>query len=150
MKANEDLTRKISESFATREQFELLTRYLQSRHKDGGMSDMDFERYELMVEDCAARTDIFEYRNPDGVLIACCITDELSDGLSMVYSFFDTEKTRRSLGTYIILDHLQVCKHAKLSYLYLGYWVQDSPKMAYKTRFKPYQILGQKGWKYEF
>lgn len=146
LKNNADISREISESLATHEQFDLLSRYLAVRHPDGGMSDMDFERYELMVEDCAARTDIFEYRDLDGRLIACCITDVLRDGLSMVYSFFDTEQTKRSLGTYMILDHLQICKQAKLEYLYLGYWVNESPKMQYKTRFLPHEILSAHGW----
>ncbi|PHR93265.1 MAG: arginyltransferase [Robiginitomaculum sp.] len=146
LKSNTDISREINESYATQEQFKLLNQYLTMRHPDGGMSDMDYERYELMVEDCAARTDIIEYRDADGKLIACCITDALQDGLSMVYSFFDTSQKKRGLGTYMILDHLQLCKQTGLSHLYLGYWVRKSPKMQYKTRFTPYEILGENGW----
>lgn len=143
---NADLTREVTEAFATHEQFTLLRTYLNSRHKEGGMSDMDFERYELMVEDCAAHTEIVEYREEGGRLIACCITDTLRDGLSMVYSFFDPAAKKRSLGTYMILDHIDLCVSENLPFLYLGYWVENSTKMDYKARFMPNQLLGKKGW----
>ncbi len=146
LKSNADLTRTVTESCATSEQFELLSKYLNTRHPDGGMSDMDFARYEMMVEDCAARTEMFEYRDNKGRLIACCITDGLRDGLSMVYSFFDTDLKKRSLGTYMILDHIRTCKRAGLAHLYLGYWVKDSTKMDYKARFTPNEILGKFDW----
>ena len=143
---NTDITREICEPFATKEQFTLLQRYLHHRHPDGGMTDMTFERYETMVEECASRTFIIEYRNSEHVLIACCLVDELSDGLSMVYSFFAPDLTRRSLGAFMILDHLALCKAESLRHLYLGYWVQGSPKMDYKAKYKPAQILGARGW----
>jgi arginine-tRNA-protein transferase len=143
---NADLTREVTEAFATHEQFTLLRSYLNNRHKEGGMSDMDFERYELMVEDCAAHTEVIEYREESGKLIACCITDTLRDGLSMVYSFFDPKAKKRSLGTYMILDHIDLCVHENLEFLYLGYWVKNSTKMDYKARFAPYELLDKNGW----
>ncbi|MCF6276056.1 MAG: arginyltransferase [Robiginitomaculum sp.] len=150
LKNNADLTRTVNEAYATQEQFDLLNKYLTKRHPDGGMAEMDFERYEMMVEDCASRTEIIEYRNADDRLIACCITDTLRDGLSMVYSFFDIDETKlshkRSLGNYMILDHINICKQASFSYLYLGYWVEQSPKMSYKAKFKPHQVLRKIGW----
>ena len=145
-KINNDVTRNVVEAFATHEQYTLLRRYLNTRHKEGGMSDMDFTRYELMVEDCAAHTEIVEYRDNDGKLIACCITDTLRDGLSMVYSFFDPDSKRRSLGTFMITDHIDLCKKLKLDYLYLGYWVGGSRKMDYKAKFKPYELLSKTCW----
>lgn len=145
-KNNADLKQEVVEAFATFEQFTLLRKYLNTRHKEGGMSDMDFSRYELMVEDCAAHTEIVEYRDADGVLVACCITDTLRDGLSMVYSFFDPECSKRSLGTFMILDHISLCNRLKLKYLYLGYWVGGSRKMEYKAKFKPYELLSKNGW----
>lgn len=145
---NADLIREICEPYATREQFELLQRYLLTRHPDGGMSDMDFRRYETMVEECASRTFIVEYRNQAHVLIACALVDELSDGLSMVYSFYAPDLTRRSLGSFMILDHLALCQQETFPHLYLGYWVQGSPKMHYKARYHPAQILGPRGWRY--
>ncbi len=146
LRKNADLVRTVNEPLATEEQFALLHSYLNARHAGGGMCDMDFERYELMVEDCAARTEIVEYRDPQGRLVACCITDNLRDGKSMVYSFFDTRLSNRSLGNYIILDHINLCRDLRLSYLYLGYWVENSKKMSYKSRYKPFEILTRTGW----
>ena len=146
LRKNADLKREILEPYATREQFALLRAYLSMRHKDGGMSAMEFHNYEIMVEECASRTLIIEYRNAEHVLVACVLVDELSDGLSMVYSFFDPEMSARSLGNFMILDHVNLCKLNKLPYLYLGYWVKDSPKMNYKSRFKPAQLLKRGHW----
>lgn len=143
---NSDITRTVSESFATNEQFDLLHRYLTSRHMGGGMSDMDFIRYEMMVENSATHSEIVEYRTPDHTLIACVLIDVLSDGFSMIYSFFDPELSGRSLGNFMILDHIQRCKEIYLPYLYLGYWVKGSPKMHYKAKFSPCEILGKNGW----
>ena len=144
---NSDLTRHIAEPLATSEQFDLLHGYLESRHKGGGMSDMDFYRYEMMVEQCASDTEIIEYRDPEGKLIAAVLTDVLQDGLSMVYSFFDPTQRHRSLGNFMILDHLDRCQMEKRPHLYLGYWVDGSPKMSYKARFTPCEILGPHGWR---
>ena len=143
---NKDLIREICEPIATHEQFELLQNYLQSRHAGGGMSDMDFLRYEMMAEEHSCATDIVEYRLPDGELVACVLVDYLSDGLSMVYSFFSPELRSRGLGNFMILDHIRRTQEMNLAYLYLGYWVEGSPKMDYKIRFKPNEVLGSKGW----
>lgn len=143
---NAKLNREICEPYATREQFSLLQTYLSSRHPNGGMSDMTFDRYETMVEECASRTLIIEYRDADHILIACCLADELSDGLSMVYSFFDPGLSSQSLGKFMILDHLLLARSENLPFVYLGYWVQKSPKMDYKSEFKPSQILMADGW----
>ncbi len=143
---NQNLHLTVSEALATHEQFDLLKAYLAARHPDGGMADMDFPRYELMVEDCAARTEVFEYRDENGRLVACCLSDTLKDGLSMVYSFFEPELSHLSLGNFMVLDHLRISKQACFPYLYLGYWVKNSPKMSYKSRFKPHEILGERGW----
>ena len=144
---NSDLTRHIAEPIATSEQFDLLQRYLLSRHDGGGMSDMDFYRYEMMVEQCASDTQIVEYRDAADTLIAAVLIDVLEDGLSMVYSYFDPEQRSRSLGNYMILDHLDRCQMDGSPHLYLGYWVDNSPKMSYKARFKPCEILGPNGWR---
>jgi len=143
---NQDLTAEPTLAIATAEQFELLSRYLNDRHLGGGMSDMDFDRYVMMVEECAAETQIVEYRDQDQNLIACVLIDVLIDGYSMVYSFFEPAAKKRSLGHFMILDHIERCKSAELPWLYLGYWVSESPKMAYKSKYKPNQILGVYGW----
>ena len=108
---NADLTACMSSAEATSEQFELLRRYLDARHADGGMAGMTWPDYVAMVEDTAVRTHIIEYRlageaGQAGPLIACVLVDTLSDGFSLVYSFFDPAQGRRSLGSFIILDHI--------------------------------------------
>ena len=148
---NETLTRHIVESEATIEQFDLLRRYLMSRHAGGGMADMTWPDYVAMVEDTAVRTHLVEYRHKTndrgpGELAACVLVDQLSDGLSLVYSFFDPELSRDSPGSFIILDHvIQACLMG-LPFVYLGYWVQGSEKMDYKARFSPIEILRPTGW----
>jgi leucyl-tRNA---protein transferase len=137
---------------ATREQFALLQTYLASRHADGGMSDMGLFDYVAMVEETPVETLLIEYRLREsdraaGPLIACALTDVLQDGLSMVYSFFDPAFAHRSLGTYMILDHVDVANAKGLPYVYLGYWVRGSRKMDYKSRFKPIEALGSSGWR---
>ena len=150
-KRNSDLMRSILPPEATREQFALLQTYLASRHAGGGMSDMGLFDYVAMVEETPVETSLIEYRvrQPDGsagALVACALTDSLQDGLSMVYSFFDPALADRSLGTYMILDHITQARARKLPYVYLGYWVEGSDKMDYKTRFQPLEALGPAGW----
>jgi arginine-tRNA-protein transferase len=111
----------------------------------------------MMVEDSHVETRMVEYRQrgPDsaingrgsGQLLAVALTDVLSDGLSMVYSFFDSDEATRSLGTFMILDHIARAKEMGLAYVYLGYWVQGSRKMDYKGRFLPQQRLTPDGWR---
>jgi arginine-tRNA-protein transferase len=139
------------EAEATVEQFDLLRRYLLARHPGGGMADMGWLDYVAMVEDTAVRTHLIEYRLPSadggpGDLIGVVLTDLLSDGLSLVYSFFDPAMEKRSLGVFAILDHLRQAQIVGLPYVYLGYWVQGSAKMDYKARFRPLEALTRLGW----
>jgi arginine-tRNA-protein transferase len=137
-------------------QYSLFRRYLDSRHPDGGMADMSVLDYAMMVEDSHVATTMIEYRfrGPDtaitgqgeGPVIAVALTDVLGDGLSMVYSFFEPDYDDRSLGTFMILDHIRRARKLGLPYVYLGYWVQGSPKMDYKARFRPQERLGSRGW----
>ena len=149
---NGDLQRHLVEAEATLEQFELLRRYLGARHAGGGMADMTWPDYVAMVEDTAVRTHLIEYRTAPqdrgpGDLIACVLVDALSDGLSLVYSFYDPAQARRSLGSFVILDHVEQARAAGIPYVYLGYWVQGSVKMAYKARFSPLEVLKPGGWR---
>jgi len=143
---SDDLVRAEVTAEATREQFALLRTYLDSRHPGGGMSDMGLFDYVAMVEETPVDTRIVEYRGQSGILLACALTDRLKDGLSMVYSFFHPGEEARSLGTYMILDHVRAAREAGLPYVYLGYWVRGSEKMDYKVRFAPLEALGQNGW----
>lgn len=133
------------------EQFDLLRRYLTARHANGGMAEMTWPDYVAMVEDTAVRTHIIEYRvrsqdGGPGDLIACALVDLMADGLSLVYSFYDPAQRRRSLGSYVILDHVIQAGLTSLPYVYLGYWVRGSEKMNYKVRFSPIELLKPEGW----
>jgi len=143
---NNDLRRKEVAAEATREQFALLRTYLDSRHSGGGMSDMGLFDYVAMVEETPVETQIIEYRNKDGLLMAAALTDKLKDGLSMVYSFYHPGEESRSLGTFMIMDHIARAHEIGLPYVYLGYWVDGSEKMDYKIRFAPMEALTPNGW----
>jgi arginine-tRNA-protein transferase len=148
---NRAFTRHLVEAEATAEQFELLRHYLNARHGGGGMSDMTWPDYVAMVEDTAVRTHIIEYRAPSlghgpGDLIACALVDFLADGLSLVYSFSEPSLPRHSLGAFMILDHVAQARLTALPYVYLGYWVNGSPKMEYKAKFRPLELLKPGGW----
>lgn len=151
LKANDDITVSVCPPRATAEQFALFKRYLESRHAGGGMTQMSFVDYEYMVEDTPVQTILVEYRlnsDPAHPLVALALTDVMPDGLSMVYSFYDPDLKARGLGNLLILDHISQVKLAGLSYVYLGYWVKDSPKMAYKGQFRPLEVQrGPLGWR---
>lgn len=146
LRANADVASTQGGLEATREQFALLRRYLDTRHPEGGMSDMDPLDYRMMVEDSPVNTTMVEFRDAGGTLLASCLTDVMSDGLSMVYSFFDPDRSERSLGTYMVLWHIAEAQRRNLPYVYLGYWIAGCRKMNYKTRFRPLEILGPEGW----
>ena len=153
---NGDLVGEMRVPVPTSEQYSVFRGYLDSRHRDGGMADMTVLDYAMMVEDSHVETRIIEYRRrgPDthvtgrgaGALLGVALTDVLGDGLSMVYSFFDPDASARSLGTFMILDHIARARRLGLSYVYLGYWVKGSKKMDYKGRFLPQERLMPEGW----
>jgi arginyl-tRNA--protein-N-Asp/Glu arginylyltransferase len=145
---NRDLDCEMREPRATPEQYLLFRAYVEARHYDGGMADMNFPDYQMMVEDSHVETGLAEYRERDtGRLMACCLTDHLSDGLSMVYSFYEPSVPARSLGAFMIIDHAARARDLGFEHLYLGYWVEGSPKMDYKARFLPQERLGMDGWR---
>ena len=146
MRKNTDLTREVCPPRTGREQYDLLRRYLDARHEDGGMADMTPGDYVAMVEETAVDTFVTEYRTADGVLLACLLGDRMQDGISLVYSFFDPRSEKRSLGSFMILDQIARAKEAGHAHIYLGYLIEDCRKMAYKKRFAPLQRLGQNGW----
>ncbi|WP_422050683.1 arginyltransferase [Shimia sp.] len=144
---NAHLMRRATSPWATEEQFELFRRYLDTRHADGGMADMDVFEFAAMIEETPIRSRVVEYTDREtDALIGVCLTDMLEDGLSMVYSFYDPEQSRASLGTYLILDHIEIAREAGLPYVYLGYWVPGSAKMAYKAKFSGLEIHFANQW----
>lgn len=153
LRRNADIVGEARPARATPEQYALFRRYVGARHADGGMADMSMVDYQMMIEDSHVDTRLIEYRlaadAPGGDadrLVAGCLTDRLADGLSMVYSFYEPDFESRSLGAYMILDHMRRAEAAGLAHLYLGYWVEGSRKMAYKARFLPQERLGPEGW----
>lgn len=152
LKRNRDLIVTECRPWATDEQFELLTKYLSVRHPDGGMSTMDEMDYADMVEHTPVTSTLVEYREPTetgepGRLVGACLTDRQGDGLSMIYSFYDPEaEGRTGLGNFIILDHIDRAAKSGLPYVYLGYWVDGSPRMQYKVRYRPLERLTREGW----
>jgi len=147
LRANADLTVRFVPARATAEQFALFRRYIESRHGDGEMAGMTEQEYRDMVESSDIDTRLAEYRGPAGDLLAVCLLDWLADGPSAVYSFFEPADARRSLGTYVVLSLIEAAKQAGRAHVYLGYWIERSRKMAYKTRFRPLEGLGPDGWR---
>ena len=153
---NSDIVGEMRDPAPTSEQYSVFRAYLDARHRDGGMADMTVLDYAMMIEDSHVDTRLVEYRRrgPDsritgrgtGHMLAVALTDVLSDGLSMVYSFFDPDEADRSLGTFMIFDHIERANRMGLPYVYLGYWVAGSRKMDYKGRFLPQERLMPSGW----
>ena len=151
---NADLAGEMRAAAPTAEQYSVFRAYLDARHCDGGMADMTVLDYAMMIEDSHVQTRIIEYRRREesgqqsrrGDLLAVALTDVLKDGLSMVYSFYEPEPKHRSIGTFMILDHIARARRMGLAYVYLGYWVRGSRKMDYKGRFLPQERLAPEGW----
>jgi arginine-tRNA-protein transferase len=144
--ANRDLCGDLAAARATTEQFELFIAYQRARHGDSEMASMSFRDYRGMIEDTPVRTRIAEFRDADGTLVAASLVDLLDDGISAVYSFYDPHQRKRSLGTWSILWLVEECRRGETPFVYLGYWIADSPKMAYKARFPALERLGPAGW----
>jgi arginine-tRNA-protein transferase len=147
LRANADLSANERRAVATPEQYALFRRYLERRHAVSGMAEMTWAEFRAMINDSPVDTRVVEWRRPDGSLIAASLTDRSGSGFSGVYKFFDPEETRRSLGTMIILWHVQRAAELGLPYVYLGYWIAGSPTMAYKARFQPLERLTPVGWR---
>ena len=146
IRRNRMLERRATSPWATEEQYELFRRYLDSRHADGGMADMDVFEFAAMVEETPIRSRVIEYAERETrELVGVCLTDVLSDGVSMVYSFYTPDRPKDGLGNYMILDHVEIARAAGLPYVYLGYWVPGSQKMGYKAKFSGLEVyLGGK------
>ncbi|WP_207458838.1 arginyltransferase [Azospirillum sp. SYSU D00513] len=146
LKRNFDLTAEEAPALATMEQYRLFSDYQSSRHGDSDMARMTMADFAAMVEEGRADTSLFEARDAAGRLLGCMLTDRLTDGFSAVYSFYDARQEQRSLGSYMILSLIDRALVEGLPYVYLGYWIEQSRKMAYKARFAPLEALGPDGW----
>ncbi|MCP4330825.1 MAG: arginyltransferase [Alphaproteobacteria bacterium] len=143
---NRDTIVVLAEARATIEQFHVFQRYQRIRHPGGDMAEMTFAQYRAMIEETAVSTFVSEFRKSSGELIGAMLADQLGDGVSAVYSFFDPAHESASPGTFMILWLIDEARRRNLPYVYLGYWIEESPKMSYKTRFRPIEALGGKGW----
>jgi arginyl-tRNA--protein-N-Asp/Glu arginylyltransferase len=153
---NCSLVARRMEPTPTAEQFRLFRAYIDARHGDGGMADMTMLDYRMMVEDTVIETFLTEYREKpkdaadvdfeSWPLKAVALCDRLTDGISMVYSFYEPNEVDAGLGTYMILEHIAFARRISLPHVYLGYWIDGSRKMAYKTRFTPQERLGPDRW----
>ncbi|MGV8953345.1 MAG: arginyltransferase [Cypionkella sp.] len=152
LKANQHLKRNATSPWATEDQYNLFRRYLDARHADGGMADMDVFEFAAMVEETPIKSRVIEYTRPapkggrSNPLTVVSLTDVFDDGLSMVYSFYDPDFNELSLGTFAILDHINIAREAGLPYVYLGYWVPGSRKMGYKAGFSALEIFKGGEW----
>ena len=145
--ANRALSGRLVAARATPEHYELFVLYQRVRHHESDMAAMSYADYRSMVEDTPLRTVIAEFRDAEGTLVAASLLDRLDDGVSAVYSFSTTRPmSKQSLGTWSILWLVEHCRRYGLPYVYLGYWIGDSPKMAYKARFPAIERLTPEGW----
>jgi arginine-tRNA-protein transferase len=153
LKANAGLEARRVPCKPTIEQYSLFRGYIEARHAEGGMADMSLLDYSMMIQDSTVDTHLTEYRLPpsggddgDGQLVAAVLCDRLSDGISLVYSFYEPEMPNQGLGSYIIMEQVAFARSRGLPYVYLGYWIAGSRKMAYKARFTPQEHLTSAGW----
>ena len=144
--ANRDLGGSLVAAHATPEQFQLFSVYERIRHGDSDMASMRYGDYRGMVEDTPVPTALVEFRDGGGSLVAVSLIDLLDDGVSAVYSFYDPRQTKRSLGIWSVLWLVEECRRRGQPFVYLGYWIADSPKMAYKERFPALERLDAGGW----
>ena len=148
LKRNAHLVRRATSPWASEDQYDLFRRYLDARHAQGGMADMDVFEFAAMIEETPIRSRVVEYTDGDGgALTAVSLTDILADGLSMVYSFYAPHLPKQSLGTYMILDHVEIARENGLPYVYLGYWVPGSRKMGYKANFSGLEVYAGGQWR---
>jgi len=146
LRINKTLTAYETPARANHERFELFSRYQEARHTGGEMATMDYYDFQALVEETTVITSHIDFYNKHGTLIGGCLVDVLEDGLSAVYSYFDPEHKKHSIGTYMILWLIERAKKLGLQYVYLGYWIKGSQKMAYKDKFQPLEYYSSKGW----
>lgn len=142
---NRDLRVVARDSAFSEEHFLLYSRYLAARHANGGMDNPTRKQFREFLLSSWANTLLYEFRLA-GHLVAVAVADHLTDGLSAVYTFFDPDFARRGVGTYAILWQIEESRRLGLDWLYLGYWIAESPKMLYKQEFQPQERFIDGHW----
>lgn len=145
LQRNEGVTAQWAPPVRTAEQFALYRRYLESRHRDGGMDTHEEPDFDEFLTGTWMNTRFLELRE-NGLLIGVAVTDVVDNGLSAVYTFFEPAMAARSLGTFAILRQIEWAREWDLAYVYLGYWIHDHPKMDYKRRYAGAQVLVDQQW----
>ncbi len=143
---NQDLRVVCTDDFRDDEAFDLYYRYICLRHADGDMFPPDRDQYVSFLNRVWDCTLYYRFYSPNGKLVALAVVDELDDGLSAIYTFFEPGEERRSLGAYAILWQIEEARKRGLDYLYLGYWIRDCRKMSYKTDYRPLQLYINSHW----
>ena len=144
---NKSLVAKEKPPGATEIQYGLFSSYQKSRHADGDMANMNYADYQSLIENTPVDTKVVEFHDPKRGLVAACLMDKVENGLSAVYSFFDPDLHRLSLGSYMILWMVEKAKQRGLEYVYLGFWISGCQKMSYKSAFRPLETRDPEGWR---
>ncbi len=143
---NRDLTTTVTTTPDRQEHLALFQRYVKSRHPSGGMDEMEGNAPLEFLQSPWQKTLFYEFRDPQGALLSVAVSDQLSDGLSAVYSYFEPDESKRSLGVMSILWQIEQARQNQLPFLYLGYWIQGCRKMCYKTNYSPLQWFNGEKW----
>ena len=145
LRRNADLSVRELEAGFSPERYQLYGHYLQVRHAGGGMDDAQPSDFDRFLTAPWSPTLFVEFRRKEQ-LLAVAVTDICPNGISAVYTFFDPGEQTRSLGTFAVLQQVELARRRGLSWLYLGFWIDGHPKMDYKRRFKPLQVRSAAGW----